>query len=147
MKEIWKTIPLFPNYQISNLGRVKSLWFKKEKILSVCIANGYKVVNLRIDKIKFVEKISFLMLITFIGLKPKGKEVSHLNNNRLDDRLENLKWETHQENMKRIIKLKEIKIIQIEKLIEKDYLLYSIANKFNVSLSTIKRIKRRMKNE
>ena len=33
--EIWKIIEGFENYQISNLGRVKSLWFGKEKILRI----------------------------------------------------------------------------------------------------------------
>jgi len=33
MVEIWKDIPGFLDYQVSNLGRVKSLKREKEKIL------------------------------------------------------------------------------------------------------------------
>jgi hypothetical protein len=32
--EIWKVITDFPDYYVSNLGRVKSLKFGKEKILN-----------------------------------------------------------------------------------------------------------------
>lgn len=31
--EIWKDIEGYPNYQVSNMGRVKSLKFGKEKML------------------------------------------------------------------------------------------------------------------
>ena len=33
MIEIWKAIPGYDNYQVSNLGNVKSLKFNSEKIL------------------------------------------------------------------------------------------------------------------
>ena len=33
MKEIWKDIDEYPDYQISNMGRIKSIKFGKEKII------------------------------------------------------------------------------------------------------------------
>ncbi len=51
--EVWKKIKGFENYQVSNLGRVKSLNRKKELILKGGIdTNGYKIVCLRSNRIK-----------------------------------------------------------------------------------------------
>lgn len=47
MEEIWKIIQGYPNYQISNMGNVKSLKFGKEKILKPKKDKyGYKRINL-----------------------------------------------------------------------------------------------------
>ena len=47
MIEIWKNIKKFEDYQVSNLGKVKSLKFGKEKIMSQKIdRKGYLCVNL-----------------------------------------------------------------------------------------------------
>ena len=48
MKEIWKDVRDFEGrYQVSNLGRVKSLIYKKkEHIMSLDIKNGYYQVDL-----------------------------------------------------------------------------------------------------
>ncbi len=151
MKEIFKTIPGFKDYQISNFGNVKSLKFDRELILKPAInGNGYKCVCIR-----GAINIPYLVLLTFIGPCPKGKEVSHLNGNRLDDRLKNLKWETRMENQQRRIKhgtdnrgekngrakLTKEDVLKIKKLIEQGFVQYAIANKFNVSQMTISYIK------
>ena len=39
MEEIWKTIEDYPNYMVSNMGRVKSLCYGKEKIMKLCKAS------------------------------------------------------------------------------------------------------------
>lgn len=45
-------------------------------------------------------KVAVLVLEVFVGLKPSLKaEVRHLNDDSLDDRLENLAWGSHAENM------------------------------------------------
>lgn len=52
--EVWKLIEGFPNYMVSNLGRVKSLNFKrtgKEGIMKPGISNwGYPIVVLSRDR-------------------------------------------------------------------------------------------------
>ena len=49
-KEVWKEIDLFPGYEVSNLGRVKSRLFGKERILKAYryrkISRSYLHVNL-----------------------------------------------------------------------------------------------------
>lgn len=44
INEVWKDIIDFPNYQVSNLGRVKS----KERISNCCYNSKRKVKNFRI---------------------------------------------------------------------------------------------------
>ena len=97
--EIWKTIEKYPDYQISNLGNVKSLKFGKEKILKQWIDDlGY----CRVDLIKN-EKVHQLVAIAFLNHTPcKYKLViNHKNFNRQDNRVENLEIVTQRENANR----------------------------------------------
>jgi len=104
MTEVFKSIPGYKDYQISNLGNVKSFKYKEVRILKSPINNnGYKYRRVTLCKNGNQRnfKIGRLILLTFIGSRPLGKETSHLNGNRFDDRLENLKWETPMENQQR----------------------------------------------
>jgi hypothetical protein len=42
-----------------------------------------------------------IVLETFVGERPAGMTSSHLNGNRADNRVENLAWEAHADNMRR----------------------------------------------
>lgn len=167
MKEIFKTIPGFENYQVSNFGNVKSLkryatYFNSksqkfikylilEKILKSSICNrGYYHITLCRNNNRYPRKVSDLVLTTFISKRPKGKEISHLNGNCLDDNLNNLKWETHEENIKRRnskgeknnnAKLTNDQVIEIRKLLQQSYTQGYIAGMFNVYQGTISKIK------
>jgi hypothetical protein len=117
--EIWKDIPGYETiYQVSNLGNVKRLankvWIDKyegyyrtypEEILKPLMSpSGYYHVNLYKEKKSKTFRINRLVLMTFDRL-PKKKEVSmHLNNNRLDNKLENLKWGTCKNNIQQMYK-------------------------------------------
>ena len=48
--EIWKILPGYDEYLISNFGRVKSIKFNKEKILKPSLNNGYQTVVISKDK-------------------------------------------------------------------------------------------------
>tara|TARA_R110001606_G_scaffold354624_2_gene505338 strand:+ start:150 stop:635 length:486 start_codon:yes stop_codon:yes gene_type:complete len=89
-------------YQVSNLGNVKSLKFKKERILKgTVIDTGYLNVSLRKDGIRVVKKIHQLVAIAFLGHEPNGYKtvVDHINNNPLNNTLDNLQLITHRENL------------------------------------------------
>ena len=95
-EEIWKDIPRFiGKYSASNLGNIKSVRTQK---LRKCRINrsGYFVTNILYKTIS----VHKLVLEAFFGLCPKGMECRHLNGNSLDNRIENLCWGTHMENMR-----------------------------------------------
>lgn len=104
--EVWREIPNFSKYYVSNMGRVVTLNRNEKKPILMKAHNdkdGYKRIALY-DKAKEDYKCCFvhqLVLFAFVGEKPKGKETSHLNHNRTDNRLYNLKWETGSENQRR----------------------------------------------
>ena len=100
MLEVWKDISGYENrYQISNLGRVKSLSYGGrtgiEKIMKPSVdTKGYNFVELRNKKIK----VHRLVALAFIP-NPDNKEcVDHINGIRNDNRVDNLRWCTNKEN-------------------------------------------------
>lgn len=93
MSEEWKTIEEFPDYQVSTLGRVKSLKFGKEKIKSLLKSkDGYDRIRLHKDGKGITKLVSRLVAKTFLK-KEEGKEtVDHKNIIKSDNCLENLRW-------------------------------------------------------
>lgn len=102
--EEWKTIDGYSNYMVSNLGRVKSLNFRgntgKEELRKPVInPNGYLVIFLsNVGKQKGF-MIHRLVYEAFVGKIPKGKQVNHINEDKTDNRLENLNLMTPRENI------------------------------------------------
>lgn len=108
MTEVWRDIPGYENiYQVSNIGRVKSLprkanqndkeRFIKEKILKQQInIHGYKVVTLRKNNKRKEYKVHRLVLYGFIGYK--NMPVNHKDTNKQNNELKNLEYCTYSEN-------------------------------------------------
>ena len=109
MKEIWRDIKGYEGkYQISNLGNVKSLHYKKsasmnERILKTrcCKRHGkdmYKYVVLSKDNETHTYYVHRLVAIYFVP-NPNNKEyVNHKDGNKLNNDASNLEWVTPLEN-------------------------------------------------
>ena len=98
--EIFKDIKGYPDYQISNKGRLWSC--KSNKYLKPFKNNkGYRMINIKAANGKRKgELIHRLVALAFID-NPEGKpEVNHINCIRCDNRVENLEWVTRKENIK-----------------------------------------------
>jgi len=98
----WKNIIGFPEYEIDTLGRVWS--WNRLKYLKPRVSMGYNRVRLYINGKGYNKFVHRLVLEAFIGKCPKGMETCHNNRDKLDNRLENLRWDTRQANMKDAIK-------------------------------------------
>ena len=113
MEEIWKDIPEYEGlYQVSNLGRVKSLpkeWSvgikgirrHNGKILK-CSYNkgGYAQYRITKDGVYSTYLGHILVAMSFLNHKPNGHimVVDHINDIRNDNRLKNLQIVTHRFN-------------------------------------------------
>lgn len=99
--EIWKSIPNYEGlYEVSSLGRVKSLYQNKEKILSPRPCKGYLLVALCLNKKRKDICIHQLVAMAFLNHNPCGHKlvVDHINDVKTDNRLENLQVVTHRFN-------------------------------------------------
>lgn len=103
MKEIWKDIQGYEGlYQISNLGRVKSLNFnntRKEKIMKPLLSNnGYLRVSLSNKMKKKKYFIHRLVAQEFIPNPNNLSEINHINEIKTDNSVKNLEYCTSQYN-------------------------------------------------
>ena len=98
--EIWKDIKDYEGlYQISNYGRVKSLGNsqkRKEKILKPEYSNkDYACVHLRKDGKNKKYRIHRLVAEAFMPNPDNLPCVNHKDENKLNNKVENLEWCTH----------------------------------------------------
>lgn len=161
-KEIWLPIENYEEfYEVSSLGRVRSKerfvrhncgGFKKVegRIISQLITpNGYCQVSLWKEGKRKVWLVHRLVLYTFLGACPDGMETRHLNSKRTDNRLINLVYGTHSENVIDTINLgrnsgqklnvEAVKIIR--KRLNEGEMVKTLAQEYNVSTRSISKIK------
>lgn len=107
MIEVWRAIVGYPSYEVSNLGRVRSLKWGNLKILKPVRKsnrrtphNVYICVNLTDPTGKAKKKrVHRLVMEAFVGSAPSDKHhVGHIDGNSTNNWLENLKWVTQKEN-------------------------------------------------
>lgn len=171
--EFWRPIifqgwrQLRNRYAVSDAGRIAS--YKRDiladgKLLSGSLTTGYRTLNLHRSDIKGTLYIHREIMKAFGKKKsPKHKYVIHLNHNKLDNRIKNLRWATseqminHQQKSPAKIAYKEkqasrmagLKLTAVQVKNIKDILnskkrnitIKKIAQRYDVSEMTIYRIK------
>lgn len=106
--EEWRPVPFAPHYEVSNLGR---LWahprrrasgtnYPGKLLKAGTRPKGYRYAQLTLaNGVTRYWAIHRLVLEAFVGPCPEGMETRHLNGVRNDNRLSNLRWDTHAENI------------------------------------------------
>ena len=109
--EIWRDIPNYENlYQVSSFGRVRSLprykigkngsrYLYKGRILSNCSDGKYLLVLLHKDGIRVTRHIHRLVAEVFIPCNKKGLVINHIDENKYNNKVENLEWVTQRQNI------------------------------------------------
>lgn len=109
MREQWKPIPGLPGYEASNQGRVRS-WLGRggtrrdtPRVLKPSVntyRGGYKSIGFTVRGVVRRLYVHRVVLKAFGYPGRKGQEVRHLDGDRGNNRLRNLKWGCHRVNMK-----------------------------------------------
>lgn len=152
--EIWKKIKGYEDYQVSNLGSVKSFKKGKEKILKQKYnKDGYLCLGITANNYQKQFLVHRLVAFEFIDNLEKKETVNHKNGIKTDNRVENLEWNTRSENIRHADKTGLRKMLNGTKchkavLTEKDVLFIreshlkqkDLAIMFNINPSAISNI-------
>ena len=108
--EVWKQY-LDTQYEVSNLGNVRN---KNTKVVlsQEDTGNGYLCVGLQIDKGVYKKtRVHRMVAMTFLEFQrtEERNEVDHINGNKSDNSVDNLRWCTHKENMNNPITRRKIR--------------------------------------
>lgn len=163
--EVWKDIPGYVGeYQASSLGRVKSLRrlvnckggvrIVAEKIKAATLnnQNGYLAVTLRTRDTKSVHSI---VAMAFFGDRPEANTVNHKDGNKQNNRLNNLEYVPHKENIAHAIrtgltdnngenngcsKMSEAQVVEAHGLYASGMSMKAVAEQFGVRKQAIGKI-------
>ena len=166
MTEVWKDIPGYEGYyQASNLGKIRSLDHTtivnckdgsvrirpiKGKVIKPAKRNNYGHigVSLVVEGKQKTMDVHTLIMITFVGPRPEGMVIRHLNDNPLDNRLDNLTYGTPQQNIvdaynngSKIRKFNNSDVLEIRELLNSGMRNIDVAWLYGVDVSTISDIK------
>lgn len=92
--ECWRTIAGFPQYEVSDCGRVRSLK-KGVKILKPQQhSGGYQKVTFWRNGEEHQIFVHKLVLIAFVGPRPASLQACHGDGDKTNNQLFNLRWDT-----------------------------------------------------
>lgn len=108
--EEWKDLPGWPDYQVSNLGRIKSCrpigrngHRRNWRIMACPLGiDGYRKLTLTREggyDFRSTARVCKMVATVFHGEPPPGFVTAHINGICTDDRAVNLEWKTQQDNI------------------------------------------------
>jgi hypothetical protein len=165
----YREIPGWPGYRVTSRGEVQSCfaraaggkgrWVRGElwRPLSVSLdPTGRQCVRLSCGKKKANARVHRLVLLAFVGPCPVGMECCHENGDPIDNRVENLRWGTHTDNMADRnrhgnytrgsrhfnAKLTEDDVRAMRRLKREGWSLLKLARRFSIAKTTVAQIVR-----
>lgn len=154
LKEKWKPIKDYEDYLISNLGMVKSIKNKSERLLKQGVgSSGYYSVALCKNGKPKTFRTHQLVASHFIG-EANDRIVNHKDGNKLNNEVTNLEYVSYSDNIQHAYdnklrpngediycaKLSNKDVINIRKLLGYGFSRKELSEEFNVSETTILRI-------
>lgn len=99
--EEWSEIPGAAGYKISNFGNVIGMLGGKYK--TPVNHKGYPMI--RIPARKFCQSLHKVVADLFIGPRPEGMQINHIDGNKLNSRWDNLEYISCKDNINHAINL------------------------------------------
>jgi len=99
VNETWFVVPTFPVYEVSSTGVVRRIASRKviKARNNMC---GYPLVSLCMNGIERTVAVHRIVALSAIDNPENKRCVNHINGIKHDNRVANLEWCTHSENMK-----------------------------------------------
>jgi len=151
--EIWKDVIDYEGiYEVSNLGRVKSLLSNGKILKNSCGAGGYCRLGLYKNSKVTTKYVHHVVYYSFSGVAPIGKEINHIDGDKTNNKLSNLELVTPSENTLHayrnnlakkgekhyLAKLKQVDVINIKKYYSSgEYSQTELAKMYNVTRQSI----------
>ena len=98
VNEIWRSIDGYLNYQVSNTGYVRNA--NNGELVQQRKRSGYWIVHVRTDVKRTTCSVHRLVAKSFIANPDNKSQVDHINNNKDNNCMNNLRQATHQENQR-----------------------------------------------
>lgn len=95
-REVWAQIPRAPRYEASSCGKIRLIDGAVRK--QQHDDRGRASLRLNYNGRIRTKRVHTLVLEAFAGLCPDGLEACHNDGNPSNNRLENLRWDTHRNN-------------------------------------------------
>lgn len=161
MTELWRDIPGYEGrYQASNLGRIRSLdrrvpcargatRLMRGRILKPAGSKYHQHLTVVLGHGRSASHVHQLVALAFLGPRPTGQEVRHLDGNPLNNCVDNLAYGTRTENIIDVMRIGgswrgSVTIDQVREIREKlesGQTAASIARELNVSPGSVYKIK------
>lgn len=110
MQEEWKVCVMHENYEVSNMGRLR-YGLTRHICKLFCHPNGYTSYTVNRTGKKRNMFIHKAVALTFLGPRPKGFVIDHIDKDRTNNRVDNLRYISYSENSKNSKKKKKVPII------------------------------------
>jgi hypothetical protein len=111
--EIWKLVPGYPAYRVSNFGRVQSRWQRVEGSKKRVIGETWKPISPERHRFGYGrlllypengkrkhESLHVLVLLAFAGPRPPGMMCCHMDGDPTNNHASNLRWDSQKANMR-----------------------------------------------